>query len=86
MPVVVLGDIDELAPTSLSEPETLSETLLPIEPKSFEYYDPNPDPFDDPIPIPSQVEQGKALAPAPTQIRWTEQHDSMPSNLSSIKT
>jgi hypothetical protein len=37
MPVVVLGDIDELAPTSLSEPDTLSETLLPIDPKSFEY-------------------------------------------------
>lgn len=70
-PVVILGDIDELAPTSLSEPDTLSETLLPIEPESFEYYDPNPDPFDDPIPIPSQVEQGKAPALAPTQIRWT---------------
>jgi hypothetical protein len=71
MPVVILGDIDELAPTSLSEPDTLLETLLPIEPESFEYYDPNPDPFDDLIPIPSQVEQGKALAPAPAQIRWT---------------
>jgi hypothetical protein len=56
IPVVVLGNIDELAPTSLSEPDSLSQTLLPIEPESFEYCDPNPDPFHDTIPISSQAE------------------------------